>query len=106
MYKGPPSGLLERVNGPFFCRENVKWIFFTRENVKQDTCVNVKLEILVREFVNLDLCVNVKHDDITRIYNLQVSFHLSNQRRSHGGPGPPKKIMVFFPQPWWGFLRL
>ena len=35
---------------------------------------DVKLEIFVREFVNLDLCVNVKHDDITRIYNLQVSF--------------------------------
>ena len=97
MYKGPPSGLLERVNGPFFCRENVKWIFFTRENVKQDTCVNVKLEILVRELVNLDLCVNVKHDDITRIYNLQVSFHLSNQRRSHRGARAPQKDHGLFP---------
>ena len=38
----------------------------TRECVKQGTCVNVKLEFFVHEFV--------KHDDITRIYNLQVSF--------------------------------
>ena len=34
---GPPSGLRERVNGPFFCRENVKWNFFTGECVKQGT---------------------------------------------------------------------
>ena len=26
---GPPSGLRERVNGSFFCRENMKLIFFT-----------------------------------------------------------------------------
>ena len=61
----PPSGLRERVNGPFFCRENLKWNFFTRECVKQDTCVNMKLGIFVREFVNLDLGLNVKHGDIT-----------------------------------------
>ena len=27
-YKGRPSGLRERLNGPFFCRENVKLIFY------------------------------------------------------------------------------
>ena len=69
-----PSGLCERVNDPFFCRENLKWMFFMRECVKQDTCVNVKLEIFVREFVNSDLCVNVKRYESTRIYNLEVSF--------------------------------
>ena len=37
-----PSGLRERVNSPFFCRENLEWNFFMRECVKQDTCVNVK----------------------------------------------------------------
>ena len=67
---GPPSGLRERVDGPFFCSENLKWNLFTCECVKQGTCVYVKLEIFVREFVDLDLCVNVKHDDITRIHNL------------------------------------
>ena len=62
------------MNGPFFSRENVKWNFFTRECVKQDTCVNVKLEFFLCELVNLDLCVNVKHEDITGIYNKEVSF--------------------------------
>ena len=47
-----------------------------RECVKQGTRVNGKWESFVREFVNFDLCMNMKHDDITRIYNLQVLLAL------------------------------
>ena len=43
----PPSGLRERVNGPFFCREKLKWNFFTRE------CVNLDLNINAKHWRNL-----------------------------------------------------
>ena len=91
MYKRPPSGLLERVNGPFFCRENVKWIFLGVKTWNKIHAWAWNWKFWCVNSWILDLCVNVKLDDITKIYNLQVSFHLSNQCRSHRGSWAPQK---------------
>ena len=62
-------------------------------------------ESFVREFVNFDLCVNMKHDDIARIYNLQVSFALFILRYPENMPKicAENKLSLWFE--WYGKIR-
>ena len=50
-YKGRPSGLRERLNGPFFCRENVKLIFYAWIPVNWDLFVNMKYILIQVSFI-------------------------------------------------------
>ena len=73
------------VKGPFFCRENVKWIIFTCECVKQEAFVNVnvKLENFVREFVNSNLWVDVNEIETMKLLGSTIISFVGDNNREN-----------------------